>query len=190
KAESIDVQGIKLLVNRAHDSTGELASLACAREAFADDMVIVYGDVLFRSYILRDLVESDAAVMIVVDSNEATAGISGDFAYCSEPDDRSTWGKAVRLEHIAPQAREAGRAADGRWIGMVRFRGEGRVWLTEALDALSARADFTRLSLLDLLNHLVTAGKPVHVWYVHGHWLDVNSVQDLADAGDFAAGSH
>ncbi len=190
KAESIDVQGIKLLVNGDHASTGELASLACAREAFADDMVIVYGDVLFRSYILRDLVESDAAVMIVVDSNEAAAGTAGDYAYCSEPDDRSTWGQAVRLERITAEARHEGRAADGRWIGMVRFRGEGRAWLVAALDDLRARPDFAHLGLPELLNHLVAAGKPVHVWYVHGHWLDVNSVQDLEDAGNFAAGSH
>ncbi|HMM77008.1 MAG TPA: phosphoenolpyruvate mutase [Gammaproteobacteria bacterium] len=190
KAESIDVQGIKLLVNREHASTGELASLACAREAFADDMVIVYGDVLFRSYILRDLVESEAAVMVVVDSNEATAGTAGDYAYCSEADDRSTWGQAVRLEKISAAAREGGRVADGRWIGMLRFRGAGRLWLDEALDALRTRADFAQLGLPELLNHLVAAGKPVHVWYVHGHWLDVNSVLDLENAGNFAAGSH
>ena len=189
KAESIDVQGIKLLVNPEHASTGELASLACARDAFADDMVVVYGDVLFRSYILRDLVESDAAVMVVVDSNEATAGAAGDYAYCSEPDDRSTWGQAVRLARIAPTPSHEGRQADGRWIGMVRFRGEGRAWLADALDALRARPDFKDLGLPDLLNHLVASGKPVHVWYVHGHWLDVNSVQDLEHAGNFAAGS-
>lgn len=189
KAESIDVQGIKLLVNPEHASTGELASLACARGAFADDMVVVYGDVLFRSYILRDLVESDAAVMVVVDSNEATAGTAGDYAYCSEPDDRSTWGQAVRLARIAPTPSLEGRQADGRWIGMVRFRGEGRAWLADALDALRARPDFKDLGLPDLLNHLVASGKPIHVWYVHGHWLDVNSVQDLEHAGNFAAGS-
>ena len=189
KAESIDVQGIKLLVNPEHASTGELASLACARGAFADDMVVVYGDVLFRSYILRDLVESDAAVMVVVDSNEATAGTAGDYAYCSEPDDRSTWGQAVRLARIAPTPSLEGRQADGRWIGMVRFRGEGRAWLADALDALRARPDFKDLGLPDLLNRLVASGKPVHVWYVHGHWLDVNSVQDLEHAGNFAAGS-
>ena len=46
------------------------------------------------------------------------------------------------------------------------------------------------MGLPDLLNHLVANGKAVHVWYVHGHWLDVNSVQDLENAGNFAAGSN
>lgn len=191
KAEAIDVQGIKVLVNEAHASTGELASLDRARPEFSDDMVVIYGDVLFRSYILRDLVESDAAVMVVVDSNRPTSDVvTGDFAYCSEPDDRSTWGQAVQLERIAPTPTFDGRAADGRWIGMVRFKGEGRAWLTASLEALRQRGDFAQLGLPDVLNHLVAAGKPVHVWYVHGHWLDVNSVQDLENAGNFAAGSN
>jgi len=190
KAEAIDVQGIKLLVNDQHASTGELASLACARAAFSDDMVLIYGDVLFRSYILRDLVESDAAVMVVVDSTEPTGGSGGDFAYCDEADDRSTWGQAVRLQRIAAASVVDGRAAEGRWIGMVRFKGEGQAWLEAALDTLSKRPDFAQLGLPELLNHLVDAGKPVHVWYVHGHWLDVNSVLDLELAGNFAAGSH
>jgi NDP-sugar pyrophosphorylase family protein len=37
---------------------------------------------------------------------------------------------------------------------------------------------------------LIADNKPVQVWYVHGHWLDVNSVRDLERAGNFAAGSH
>ena len=90
-----------------------------------------------------------------------------------EHDDRDTW-----------------QATRGRWIGMVRFKDEGRTWLNESLEVLRRRGDFAQLGLPDLLNHLVAAGRPVHVWYVHGHWLDVNSVQDLEDAGNFAAGSN
>lgn len=190
KAETIDVQGVKLLLNTQYATTGELSSLACAQDAFSDDMVVIYGDVLFRSYILRDLVESDAAVMVVVDSNEPDGGSSADYAYCSERDDRSTWGQSVRLRQIAAVPQHEGRAADGRWIGMVRFRGEGRHWLNEALEVLQARADFAQLGLPELLNHLVASGKPVHVWYVHGHWMDVNSARDLEHAGNFAAGSN
>jgi phosphoenolpyruvate phosphomutase len=45
------------------------------------------------------------------------------------------------------------------------------------------------LGLPDLLNALVARGNPVHVWYVHGHWLDVNSAKDLESAGNFTAGA-
>jgi phosphoenolpyruvate phosphomutase len=40
-----------------------------AADALKNDTVISYGDLLFRSYILRDLVESDAEFSVVVDSS-------------------------------------------------------------------------------------------------------------------------
>src|SRR5882672_7599771 len=58
RADAIDTAGIKLVLNERHAETGELASLACAIYAAESETVISYGDLLFRSYVLRDLVES------------------------------------------------------------------------------------------------------------------------------------
>lgn len=191
KAEAIDVGGIRILLNEAHSTTGELASLVCATSHFTDDFVLVYGDVLFRSYILRDLLECDAPVTVVVDSSPFAAGVETvDFAWCSEADDRSSWGQAVRLRQISSCRGQDAQAPHGRWIGLVRFRGIGREWLVNALTHLRARDDFSTLGVPELINHLIATGRPVQVWYVHGHWLDVNSVRDLERAGNFAAGSH
>ncbi len=190
KAESIDVQGINLLVNDAFARTGELSSLRCAMDRFSDDMVIMYGDLLFRSYILRDLMESDAHLSVVVDSatDERDTNGTQDFAYCSEPDDRSMWGQAVSLKRII-EGRDPGANGEpsGRWIGMIRATGEGRAWLEDAIRQLSERSDFDELGLPELINAMVDAGRDVRVWYIHGHWLDVNSLTDLERAGDFAA---
>lgn len=57
-----------------------------------------------------------------------------------------------------------------------------------ALDALRARADVGRLNMRDLLDHLVAQGRPVKVLYIHGHWLDVNSLEDVNPAHDFTHG--
>ncbi len=68
-ADAIETAGIKLVVNERHASTGELASLACALDALESDTVISYGDLLFRSYVLRDLVDCPADFPVVVDSS-------------------------------------------------------------------------------------------------------------------------
>ncbi|MCB1747398.1 MAG: phosphoenolpyruvate mutase, partial [Gammaproteobacteria bacterium] len=65
---------------------------------------------------------------------------------------------------------------------------EGRRWLTAALDRLLGRDDFATLSMRDLINELVAAGHPIRVIYVHGHWMDVNSLRDLEHAGQFTLG--
>ncbi len=191
KAASIDVSGINIIVNEQHASTGELASLACALDTFTDDMVVMYGDLLFRSYILRDLIESDACLSVVVDSaiDGNTHVGTQDFAYCSESDDRSMWGQAVTLRRIAtdlPSPEE--KQPDGRWIGMIRVKGEGRRWLVDAIEALRGSEDFNTLAIPDLINFMLESDRDIRVWYIHGHWLDVNSLADLERAGDFTAG--
>ncbi|MFI6348021.1 phosphoenolpyruvate mutase [Streptomyces sp. NPDC050560] len=190
RADRIDTEGITLVHNDEHATSGELGSLGCARHAFRDDMVILYGDLLFRSYVLRELLDSDAELTVVVDSQSGTGDTAGmrDRAYCSAPDDRSVWGRPVALERITGAAERSSTRADGRWIGMLRARADGRAWIEQAFDALTARPDFPRLTLGDLLNHVVAAGHPVRVLYIHGHWLDVNSLTDLEQAGHFTSG--
>jgi phosphoenolpyruvate phosphomutase len=189
KPEAIDVPGIRLLLNPAYEHTGELASLDCARAEFGEDMVVLYGDLVFRGYILRDLLDRREEIVVVVDSTAATP-ISGapDYAYCSSPDDRLWLNQDVDLVQISNEARLGSKAPSGRWIGMLRARGQGPQWLSEALDRLRGSGDFKHLNLPDILNHLIAQGRPVKVLYIHGHWLDVNSLDDLDRAGDFAQG--
>ncbi len=190
KPESIDVQGIRMVQNTDHARSGELASLECAREALGTDCVITYGDLLFRSYILRDLLAAPGEIVAVVDSAPLSESPNQfrDLAYCSVPDDRSLFGQEVDLlkvtEHYEPEL----GSPSGRWIGMVRIRRQGRRWLLEAMEQLRGRADFAQLGMPHLLNHIVAAGRPIKVLYIHGHWLDVNNPEDLRRAGDFAHG--
>lgn len=186
KAESIDVSGIEVVVNKDYASTGELSSLYAACDIFTDDMVIMYGDLLFRSYILRDLTENNAPLTVVVDSstNQETNLGTQDYALCSERDDRSSWGQAVELKKIDSSG---GENVDGRWIGMLRATGVGVSWISEAMNELRSEAGFEKLGIPELLNRIIGKGHSVRVWYIHGHWLDVNSAEDLERAGSFTA---
>jgi len=70
---------------------------------------------------------------------------------------------------------------------MLRATGEGLQWITAAMEALSKEATFDQLGIPDLLNRIIKDGHDVRVWYIHGHWLDVNSAEDLERAGSFTA---
>ena len=74
----------------------------------------------------------------------------------------------------------------GEIAGLLRVRGAGRDKLLAALERLRAQPDFNQLGVPDLLNALIEAGHRVKVLYVHGHWLDVNDIRGLQQAGDFA----
>jgi phosphoenolpyruvate phosphomutase len=187
RADAIDSAGIKLVLNPRYAQTGELASLACAVEALDSDVVIAYGDLLFRSYVLRDLVESKADFSVVVDS--LMTGSSNhtvrDFAYCSRGDDRGLFGTPVLLERVTSAA-DAERIPQGRWIGMLNVSRAGLVKLKAVLAALRAEDSFDTLDMPALLNALIGAGAAIEVLYVHGHWRGVNDLDDLRQAVDFA----
>ena len=150
-------------------------------------MIITYGDLLFRSYILQDLLDHSGEIVMVVDSDMDNRHISGspDYAYCSKPDDRSMFDQQIYLKHVSEnEVSELGKPS-GRWIGMLRVQGPGAIWLNEALDELQQQDNFTTLTIPDLLNYLVNKGIAIKVHYIHGHWLDVNSIEDIDRAGDF-----
>jgi phosphoenolpyruvate phosphomutase len=188
RADAIDTAGIKLVVNERYADSGELTSLACAIEGLESDTLISYGDLLFRSYVLRDLVESPSDFAVIVDSSPsgATNRTVRDFAYCSRADDRGLFGTQVLLHRVAGESNNETGAAQGRWIGLLKVSRQGIVKLKAAMSMLRQRDDFDTLDLPALLNALIEDGALIDVTYVHGHWRGVNDLEDFRRAADFA----
>ena len=187
KQESINAPGLEKRINENFETSDELSTLICAQDDFSDDMVIVYGDLLFREYILRDLLETEGDIVAVVDSALDNPSLSGtpDYAWCSRDDDRSPFMQNVRLIKLSSSNAAVDQTPSGYWIGMMRIRKQGRKWLETALNELKSNPDFNKLTLPDLLNHLINQDKPINIHYIDGHWLDVNSLDDIVRAGDF-----
>ncbi len=187
RAEAINLPGIDKCINTDFEAGDELQTLLCARDKFSDDMLITYSDLLFREYILRDLIETEGDIVIVVDSALDNPNISGapDYAWCSREDDRSPFMQDVNLTRLSSSREGFDKAPSGYWIGMMRVRKAGRQWIDAALNELKGAAGFNALTLPDLLNHLIEQGRPVQVHYIDGHWLDVNSLADLDRANNF-----
>jgi phosphoenolpyruvate phosphomutase len=187
RADAIDNAGVKVVVNERYAETGELTSLTCALGSLDSAAVIAYGDLLFRSYVLRNLVESKADFSVVVDSlmTGSANHTVRDFAYCSRGDDRGLFGSPVLLESVTGAA-HAERIPQGRWIGMLNVSHTGLAKLKTVLAGLRTEAGFDSLDMPALLNALIAAGAAIEVLYVHGHWQGVNDFDDLRRAVDFA----
>ena len=190
KSNAIDDQGVRLVVNKDWAASGELVSLDCARDNLGDDCVLLYGDLLFRSYILANLLDWDADLLAVVDSAavDGAQGNHNDLAYCSEPDNRAMYQQYVALEQVTAEKNWNGKQPDGRWVGMLRFRGAGKELLFDALDQLKQRPEFDKLGLPDLINYLIESKQRLQVQYINGHWLDLNNLEDLQRAILFTQG--
>ena len=186
--EAIDTQGINVVVNDQWADSDELVSLRCALDSVAGDTVLLYGDLLFRTYILNTLLDWESELLVVVDSSplDDAPGNKNDLAYCSAPDDRAMYQQKVSLEKVSRDSQWQGKKPDGRWIGMLRASGAGKTHLLEALSQLESENDFENKEVPDLINRLVENGHPPQVQYISGHWMDINNLDDLQRAGDFA----
>jgi hypothetical protein len=69
KKEAVNLPNVKYFDNDDFASTQEVSSLAAALEALEGDVIVSYGDVLLKKYIVQELTETDDDIVIMVDSD-------------------------------------------------------------------------------------------------------------------------
>lgn len=182
RKETIPTSGITVVDNDAYADTGEAASLACALPQLKGETTVVYGDVLFRRYILEELLDSAADITVVVDSAHTSAANPRDLV-------TATMRNTGRYHDDEP-ALLTGVAADpaqasGQWIGLMHLSAHGTQLVREELEAMQAEEALAHADLPALLLRL-SQRHPIAVHYITGHWLDVDTTADLAEARNFS----
>ncbi len=183
KHQAIDIPDIDKVVNDAYQTTGEIASLACAGEHLEGDCLISYGDILFRSYILDRLLRSTADIAVVIDAKNFDKS-GADLATCSLPFSEDVLDEEpVILKRMGDDV-VAGKA-HGEWVGIAKLSPNGSAMVAKEIAAMKKDGSLAGANMPDLFNRLIAKGVEPQVIYVSGHWLDVNDAFDLADARNF-----
>jgi phosphoenolpyruvate phosphomutase len=185
RKEAVAIPGVKTVDNDRYEQTGEAYSLAQAIGALSGELVVTYGDVLFRNFILDSLLSSHSDVVLAVDALnwrtpkphgkdlvQADRGFSGDYLETAQPHLRAM---SAALDEAASQ---------GEWMGVARFSALGAQWLREEL-ALLADEGLIETADMPLLFSRIAAKHPVRIKYFTGHWMDMDTLADVADARNF-----
>lgn len=185
RKEAVAIPGIKTVDNDRHDETGEAYSLAKAAGALNGEVVVAYGDVLFRNFILDSLLSSHSDVVLAVDALnwrtpkphgkdlvQADHGFSGDYLDTSS------------AHLVTMNAAMDEEASHGEWMGVARFSPLGAHWLREELDLLDSEG-LLESADMPLLFTRIAAKHPVRIKYFTGHWMDMDTLADVADARNF-----
>ena len=184
--DAVTLPGIKTVDNDRFAETGEVFSLACAGDLLEGELVVCYGDILFRDYILDGLLQTEGDIVVVVDAQAGktkAAGTICDLVSTSHPftgfylDDEPV--NLLQMSTKLPRA-----AATGEWIGLARFSAQGASWLRQEIDALEADGLLDHADLPVLFSRLA-AKHPVKVHFITSHWLDVDTLTDVATARNF-----
>ncbi len=186
--ESVNVPQVRYVENEAFATTGELVSLdkGLASILAGQSVIVSYGDVLFRKFIPEALAELDEPFAIAVDTlwrKSANRHRQADYVRCTLPSTgRQNYFSRVDLVEMGETLDPA--QIDGEWMGFLKISPAGLAVVREILaELLDVPAQHTAKMPL-LINELLRRGHQVRVLYMTGHWLDVDSVEDVIAAAE------
>ncbi len=189
KKEAVNLPHLTYVDNDDFAETGELDSLLKALQAKSHhdhDIIISYGDLLFNSYIPQALLQENEDFVIFVDSDweEKTSYTRlGGFAECTAPNSRKAFHTEIYLKQLSTDVHRD--KIHGVWMGFLKVSASGAKQLQELLPKLLAHPENKKAGMSTLFQELLNNNQPIRVLYTVGHWLDINNLEDLVQAGNF-----
>lgn len=182
-------------------SNNVLLSLACARAALDQPVLLSYSDILFTPEVARAAAASPAEIGLVIDRRFRDIYVGRD----QHPLDEAEVASLAADGSVAKVGKRALPAAEavGEFIGLAKLGERGAATFAAALDDLAARyADrqhepfqraqtFRNAYLTDLLQELIDSGtasssgalgEPVQPVWIEGQWREIDTEQDLERA--------
>ena len=125
-------------------------------------------------------------VVIVVDTqwqDSVNKERAADYVHCSEPHSRDSYSHEIFLKISAENMDP--KIIDGEWMGVAKFSKNIIPAINESMNKMRKETDFNAAKFHHLFTHLVSEGIKVKVVYTTGHWLDIDTLEDLLRAGNF-----
>ncbi len=179
--DKINFVNIKKINNDFFHSTTELHSLYLAKDQIKGDTLISYGDIVYKSYVLNDLLNDTNDIVLVADADFARTESYKDFIQTDISYSKKVFFQEVHLKNIS--AHLDSKKINGEFIGIWKVNFTGAQIVRNALAKLSKKDNFAEMRMSDLFNEIVKKHK-ITVRFIKGSWLDVDSIVDLQKVGE------
>ncbi|MDH5670133.1 MAG: phosphoenolpyruvate mutase [Nitrospira sp.] len=189
KKETVNLPNLTYVDNDDFADTGELDSLLKAlrsKKGPAQDTVISYGDVLFNKYIPQSLCQESEDCVVFVDSNwqeQSSYARLGGFTECTIPNSRRAFNAKIYLKQLGDTLPQ--ESIHGVWMGFLKVSTSAVTLITDIIGEMLADPANRKAGIPQLLQMLLKRQYPIRVLYTAGHWLDINSIEDVVQAGNF-----
>ena len=174
--------GVQTFLNPRYAETNMVWTLFSARKELEGDLIVTYGDIVYSRGVLEKLLASPFDFSIIIDRDWETywrergenplddvetlrLGPDGNIEEIGQP--------PSRLEEI-----------QGQYIGLMKFSAAAVSTLRKTFDAACRRGDLggkppEKAYMTDLLQTLIGEGEKLHPVFIHGEWVEVDTVSDL-----------
>jgi choline kinase len=194
RAGQVTPAGVRTRVNPRFRETNMVHTLWCAEAELTGEVVVAYADILYEPRLVLALLAEPHDLSVVVDRRWEPYWRArfGDPLEDAETLRIDPGGRILKIGQVPRGLDEI----DGRYVGLLRFKGAGLEALKSfygAAAALAARGGdpwglprpFENAYMTDLLQALIVAGHRVQAVPTEGGWLEIDTARDyeLARAG-------
>ncbi len=164
-----------------------LLSLLCARQHLLDGFVCTYADIVYRGAIVKALRESAHPAVLGCDSDWRRR--YRDRSQHPESDGEKMLADGERVVRLSREI--ASEAASGEFVGVAKFDRDGAGEMLTAFDEAAAEfagrpfregRTFERAYLIDLFQWMIERGHAFHRATMHGGYMEIDTLEDLAAA--------
>lgn len=177
KPESFEKLKNVSLVHNDQYQNFETSSLNMVAGRIKKDTIIIFGDIVFKSFVLENLIsnQSENPVIVVDSLIDDKRGLDWDAIIASKPDSKFTpHADDVELINIFETDSDGVAEPMGEFVGVWSVGNKFK----EVRDVLHT-LNYTHESTNELLSTLVANEITVNVQYIKGNWLNIDTIADL-----------
>jgi phosphoenolpyruvate phosphomutase len=187
KRETVNLTGLRYFDNTEAETSNEVYSLFKALSSITGACIISYGDVLFKKYIIQELIEAEADFAVVVDENwkeSRNVDRFADYVICSKANSRTSFLNTTTLIDVLSDNNAT--VIHGEWTGFLKLSDKGASFLRDTLEGLAGDLEVLKsMNMAGLLRRIIDAGRDIKVIYTRGNWLDIDTIEDVIAGSAF-----
>ena len=190
KREKHVLKDIEYIFNPRYSETEQLASMMVARTKVSDDVLIIFGDIIFDSQILQQILASNDDIAIAID-------LDWEKSYNERPDNPKSLADKVLINQkkiVRISAKEISsdieNQAVGEFLGVIKLSANGSRIIIKKYEELEKSyvgkfhdADsFEKAKLVDILQELIDSKIEIYPITITGKWCEIDTPEDLERA--------
>jgi len=183
-AEMLGIPQTRQIHNADWANTNMVESLFCAEPFFGKDLIISYGDIIYRPDLLKSLLGSTHDISVLVDAEWQSY-------WQQRFDDPLSDAETLKLDHLG-RITEIGNVAtsiteiEAQYTGLMRFKNDGLTSLIRTRKNLGKthrpwleKRPLKQAYMTDLLMEMILTGHDVFGVLTKRGWFEIDTPKDL-----------
>ena len=190
KREKHVLKNIEYIFNPRYSETEQLASMMVARTKIFDDILVIFGDIVFDSQILQQILASNDDIGIAID-------LDWEKSYNERPDNPKSLADKVliyqkKIQQISAKITSLSMKNQqiGEFLGVIKLSANGSRIIIKKYEELERShigkfhdaASLEKAKLVDILQELIDSKVEIYPISITGKWCEIDTSKDLERA--------